>query len=518
MPSRPFVALGIACRPTADDMGFRPVTIRARATIAAATVVGAALVLAGVFLVVTLHHRLVQGQRNTAQLRGRDVGALAASGRLPATLSIPGEGRALIQVVNRAGKVVSRSDNITGETPILPSDLRNRRSWSGVRRGLPIGDGEAFIVVSRIYPAPGGELSVITAESLESAREDAASLARLLIAGLPLFVGLVALVTRRVVKTALQPVGAMNAQLAEITSNRLHRRVTQPATDDEIAELASTMNTMLDRIQVASDRQRSFVADASHELRSPLTSVRAALEVAEAHPNTVDPHVAIRDALADHDRLDALVADLLTLARLDESVSTEVGAPVDLALLVGADIESRTEPTVNWSLDLQPAVVTGSERQLQRVVRNLVDNAVRHADSGVVVSTGVSGRDVVLRVSDDGVGIADEHRDRVFERFARIDTARSVDDGGTGLGLAIVRVTVQAHGGSIGLIDGPSSGAVFEVRLPAATVPVSYGQQGKRPRIGRSRRAHGSPTVQAEPTADQHRHDASTTVPDDASG
>ena len=495
-------------------MGFRPVTIRARATIAAATVVGAAQVLAGVLLVVTLHHRLVQGQRNTAELRGRDVGALAGSGRLPATLSIPGEGSALIQVVNRAGKVVSRSDNIAGETPILPSDLRNRRSWSGVRRGLPIGD-EAFIVVSRIYPAPGGELSVITAESLESAREDAASLARLLLAGLPLFVGLVALVTRRVVKTALQPVGAMNAQLAEITSNRLHRRVTQPATDDEIAELASTMNTMLDRIQVASDRQRSFVADASHELRSPLTSVRAALEVAEAHPTTVDPHVAIRDALADHDRLDALVADLLTLARLDESVSTEVGAPVDLALLVGADIESRTEPTVNWSLDLQPAVVTGSERQLQRVVRNLVDNAVRHADSGVVVSTGVSGRDVVLRVSDDGVGIPTEHRDRVFERFARIDTARSVDDGGTGLGLAIVRVTVQAHGGSIGLIDGPSSGAVFEVRLPAATVPVSYGQPGKRPRIGRSRRAHGSPTVPPESTARVDSRSASPRRVDD---
>ena len=470
MPSKPSAVSAIDSPPTAADVRFLPATIKTRTVLTATSVVGAALVVSTVFLVTNVHHRLVSGQRDAARLRARDIVTLAVSGQLPAYLSIPGEEKGFIQVVDRTGHVVSRSQNVAGEAPIIPAALRKLDQWSGIRTGMPIGEGERFILVTNTASTSNGRVTVITAESLESVDSAAMSLAQLLVIGIPLLTALVAIVTRYSVGRAFRPVGDMTRELAEIESMHLHRRVPQPTADDEIAELARTMNTMLDRLEQSSERQRRFVADASHELRSPLTSIRTALEVADAHPDRVDPREAIRDALADHDRMDALVTDLLTLARLDETGARSDTTLVDLAALVGADRESRPSGTIRWTSDLRPAVVEGHELRLQRVIRNLVDNAVRHARTTVAISTGTSATAAFLRIQDDGSGIAADDRDHVFERFTRLDDARATDDGGSGLGLAIVKETVQAHGGTVHVIDGPLSGALFEIWLPLRCV------------------------------------------------
>lgn len=447
---------------------WKPTTIRGRTTLAAAVVVSAGMALGGAYMVSTLHDRLVVVQRGAAELRARDVGTLAASGRLPQSLSIPGEEKGLIQVIDLAGTVVSRSENVAGEAPILSAAIRTLPSWKGFRTQLPIGEGERFAVISMQIKTPSGRMTVITAESLEAADDAAAALRRLLLFGIPPLILLVVLVARKAVSQALEPVNAMTKDLMEITSKHLNRRVTQPVADDEIAGLARTMNALLERLERSSDRQRRFVADASHELRSPLTSIRTALEVAQAHPSRIDPHVAIRDALQDHDRIDLLVADLLTLARLDESALVGQPIEVDLATLAARDIAARgLSPNIQLITALQPALVVGSENQLQRLIRNLVDNAVRHAAASVTVTTEVAGNQVILRVGNDGAKIGRSDVDRIFERFTRLDDSRTADDGGTGLGLAIVQQTVLAHGGTIRVVDDSSHGALFEVSIPS---------------------------------------------------
>ena len=205
-------------------MGLGPRTVRARTAIAAALVVAAALSITGALVVHTLHGRLVRGQRDTAELRARDIAALASDGRLPATLSIPGEDRALIQIVDGQNRVVAQSVNTTGEPSILlTTELRNVPQ-AKTMRGLPIGDGERFVVVTQRATTPAGALTVVAAESLESADEDSAAVARLLFFGFPLVVCLVTLIVLRTTTSAFAPVSTMTRQLGEISSNDLHRQ------------------------------------------------------------------------------------------------------------------------------------------------------------------------------------------------------------------------------------------------------------------------------------------------------
>ncbi len=449
-------------------MRLLPSTVRARATIAAAVVVGAALAATGVLVVNTLHGRLVRGQRDTAELRARDVAVLIADGHLPAALSIPGEDRALVQVVDGRGTVLVQSTNTAGEPAVLPlSDLR-KDHFLTTMRGLPIGDGERFVVVGLLAKTAIGPLTVITAESLESADDDTAAVARLLLFGFPLMVVLVTVIVLRTTQSAFKPVSKMTVELGEISSNDLHRRVTSPTADDEIGKLGEAMNLLLGRLERSSERERRFVADASHELRSPLASIRAALEIADTHRAKIDPHLAISDALADHVRLDRLVDDLLALARLDGAHLVDVG-PVDFALLATVDLVGRPDSPVHLDQTLKPAIAFGDETQLGRALRNLIDNALRHATSRVTVSTGVIGDRVIAQVNDDGPGIPVGDRDFVFERFSRRDNARAVDDGGSGLGLAIVREVIEAHHGTVQVADSPLGGAQFTIILPSAS-------------------------------------------------
>ncbi|WP_433260049.1 ATP-binding protein [Actinosynnema sp. CS-041913] len=285
----------------------------------------------------------------------------------------------------------------------------------------------------------------------------------------PLAVLLTALVAWFSAGRALRPVEAIRRELAEVSGSRLDRRVPVPRSRDEIARLARTTNTTLDRLQHAHDRQERFVADASHELRSPLANLRAGLEVAIAHPGRADwPAVAHR-SLLDVQRLQRITADLLQLAA-DPAEDPPPCGVVDLADVVREQVAEHAltagGPTVESVVD-GPAPVAGEPVRLERLLRNLLDNAVRHAHSAVAVRVARSAGEVVLEVLDDGPGIPPADRERVFDRFARLDDARTRDAGGSGLGLTLARDIAARHGGSLRVEDS-ETGARLVARLPAA--------------------------------------------------
>jgi signal transduction histidine kinase len=243
-------------------------------------------------------------------------------------------------------------------------------------------------------------------------------------------------------------VAAIRAGVAEISARDLDRRVPVPAARDEIAELADTMNDMLARIAASVVRERQFASDASHELGTPLASVRTQLEVLLAHPERVDWQRTAENVVEDLERMRAVVADLMLLARVEGNATTM--EPVDLAALVDAP---------------GPVTVLGNPVQLHRAVRNLLDNAERYKSSEVTTSLSTEDGFAVLTVADDGPGIPEGDRERVFERFVRLDESRAREDGGAGLGLAIVREIVLAHRGTIEVADS-DRGARLVVRLP----------------------------------------------------
>jgi signal transduction histidine kinase len=229
---------------------------------------------------------------------------------------------------------------------------------------------------------------------------------------------------------------------------------------------------MLARLERARDRQRRFVSDASHELRSPIATIRHQLEVALAHADRADLSTLARDLLDEDLRMQGLVEDLLVLARADEdAVSTERGAVDldDLALAEARRLRNADHVAVD-ATGIHPVRVAGDQALLARAVRNLVDNAERHAHGMVRLEVHREGSTAVLAVVDDGPGVAQEHRQRVFERFTRLDEARSRGQGGSGLGLAIVAQVAAEHHGAVRCSEARGGGARFELRLPAVDV------------------------------------------------
>ncbi|MFB7336776.1 sensor histidine kinase [Streptomyces adustus] len=316
----------------------------------------------------------------------------------------------------------------------------------------------------------GGRTVLVHAGASLAARESAVrSAAVAMLAGLPLVLLVVGGVTWLVTRRALAPVEGIRREMAAITASEdLSRRVPEPASHDEVARLARTTNETLTALEAAVDRQRRFVADASHELRSPIASLRTQLEVGSAHPQLLDVPGAVKDT----ERLQHLAADLLLLARLDAGERPGQGR-VDLGELVREELgrrpADRTQVSLHADEELQ---VAGSRGQLTRVIGNLLDNAQRHARAEVVVHVTAQGDRIVLTVADDGSGVPDAERERIFERFVRLDDARARDDGGAGLGLAIARDVARRHGGTLTATESPSGGALFELSLPATGAPT----------------------------------------------
>jgi signal transduction histidine kinase len=425
-------------------------TVRVRTTVAATIVVGVALATAAYGLVVLQRHTLVEHLDEVADLRATGVAALAEEGTLPPVLEAGGDDDELVRVVDANGRIRAESPGFTDDLTDVP------RPTGGEAVVTSVDD----VRVTTLRTADG---FVFVATSLEPVDDAIDALKQALLIGAPALLLLVAAMTWLVVARSLRPVDEIRRQVAEISSRSLDRRVPVPAGDDEIGRLASTMNSMLGRLEDSAARQRRFVADASHELQTPLASSRTDLEVALRRPVTSDWPETAAAVLAANERMERLVRDLLFLARTDEAAPAPM-RPVDLDVVVLEEV-ARLRGTVDVAR-VSAAAVLGRRDDLARVVSNLVDNALRHASSTVTVALAAD-TDVVLTVADDGGGVAPEDRERIFERFTRVDVARTRTTGGTGLGLAIAREIVEAHAGTIHVEDA-EPGARFVVRLPSA--------------------------------------------------
>jgi signal transduction histidine kinase len=307
-----------------------------------------------------------------------------------------------------------------------------------------------------------------------TAEEIAKTTDRLLLRAGLVSLALIAAVTYFAVRIALRPVEAIRVLTASVTASDPRERVTVPATGHEITALATTINTTLQRLDNAAAQQRRFVADAAHELRSPLTTLLASLEVALAYPERTDWPAAATTAARQTRRLQALAEDLLLLARLDTRTPTVDPETVDLTALASRLTEQYplTERPLTLSCDsTAPAYVHGNPDEFERLLRNLIDNAARHAAHRIQITVRNEDDWVVLTVHDDGPGVPTEDAERIFERFVRLDDARSRDHGGTGLGLAIARDLAHRHGGTLTLTPR-TLGACFQLRLPQAPTPA----------------------------------------------
>lgn len=447
-------------------------SVRVRTTVAATLIVAITLGVGSTILISRFRASLDRNRRDAAEARAADIASLAGSGRLPPVLVLPNQDASYAQVVDSAGRVLAASANIAGGGPLGPPVPAAEKVV--VRRLLrsPVDDDSSTMLLGLSGGSANGPFTVFTGYSLVGNEFAVHDIKLGLFIGLPLLLLVVAGTTWAITGRALRPIEAIRSEASEITSVGLHRRLPEPAGGDEVARLAVTMNAMLDRLEASHDQQRAFVADASHELRSPLASLRAQLEIGLAGGEATDWKATVTGALSEEARIEAMVRDLLLLARLDRR--PEVGAVptdpmIDLADIAGADVTSRPpSPRVDRRCDLdEPAMVRMPKDLARRLVANLVDNAQRHADSQVLVSVATGAGWVRLVVQDDGPGVPPADRERVFERFTRLDQARAAEDGGVGLGLAIVKDIVTRHGGTVQFADCPK-GARVEVNLPLA--------------------------------------------------
>jgi signal transduction histidine kinase len=453
----------------------RLATVRARTTAAVTAIVGAAIAVGAVSLVLVLHRSLVHNIDDVAEARAQDVATLVQQGSLPPTLGVTGEDAGLTQVVDASGQVLASTAGLAPNRRLatfLPSgtDPEFRTATD-----LPAdADDGPFRVLALAATGPNGPVTIYVATSMEPVDDAIGALRTALIVGSPVLLALVAVTAWVLVGRALHPVDAITSQADAISDRSLDRRVPVPPAADEISRLALTVNRMLDRLEAGAQRQRRFVADASHELQSPLASTRADLEVALAHPDRADWPDTARQLLAENRQMESLVRDLLHLARADSGAPRPAALPVDLddvVLSEAARLKAEGRCEVDTSR-VSAAAVLGRRNELSRAVRNLLDNAARYAASRVDLTLRADDECVTLVVTDDGPGVPSGDRDRIFERFSRLDAARGRDSGSTGLGLAIVRDIVEGHGGTIAVGDatspGAAAGAQFEVRLPPA--------------------------------------------------
>ena len=440
--------------------------LRVRIAAVACATVGVALTIGAMLLVATLRGRLDNAATTAANLRARDISALAEAGALPRQLALPGEETAFVQVIDQGGSVVASTENIAGEPAISTARPTGTNALELTIPIPPLDQRSMRVIVINAH-TDAGTLTVYAGENLDSADRTTSAIVTVLVVGLPMLVLIVAAVTWWAVGRTLRPVRDITSTMADITTSDLHRRVEIPSARDEIGQLATTVNATLARLDISVEQQRRFVADASHELRGPLAALRADLEISLTHPERTTWQNVARDTLGDVDRLQDLTDDLLVLARIDDELPRPHG-PVDLTVIVADALQGvrrRDIQVTTLGLD-SPGIIDGDEFQLQRMVRNLVHNAQEHAISEINIAVRTTKGRVRLTVADDGPGIPSADRHQVFERFVRLDTARTRDSGGTGLGLAIVHEVVTNHHGTITITDTQPHGATFTVDLP----------------------------------------------------
>lgn len=447
-------------------------TVRSRVTALSTLAVLAVLVLAGVALVAQQRRLLTANLDETLHERSGEL--LALGDDVPTPITGLGEDDTMAQVVVD-GDVVASSANVAGLPAVADVPPGPGERVVTIAR-LPHEDSR-FRLLTRWSDEGGAPRAVLVAGTLDDVDDSIATLTRSLLVAVPLVVLALGLILWWLTGRTLRPVEVIRSEVATIGGTDLRRRVPVPPGDDEVARLARTMNEMLDRVDDATRRQRRFVADASHELRSPLTRMRTELEVDLAHPESADLLATHRSVLEETVGLQQLTDDLLLAARADaRAVGAPRDEPVDLDDLV-VTAARRLSADERVAVDLtgvSAAQVRGDAGQLARAIGNLADNARRHARATVAFTLVERDGLAVLTVADDGPGVPERERERIFERFARVDRARHADEGGAGLGLAIARDIVERHGGTLVLASegegSPAglSGARFVLTLPGS--------------------------------------------------
>ncbi|WP_093798993.1 HAMP domain-containing sensor histidine kinase [Streptomyces sp. Wb2n-11] len=458
-------------------------SVRARAALGATVVVAVALVAAGLAVLLVLRANLIDQADLQAEVDAQNVASQVAVGRPYGEVEWPDDRP--VQVVGEDGGVVAVSEDLeaiegagspevrvgggTGKSDDAEDPGRGEVSGDDPRlsSGSATVDGDRadyrFAAVEATTPR-GQTVTVYAGAPLATEQDAVGTVREAMLIGLPVLLVVVGGVTWLVTRRSLRPVEGIRREMAAITASEdLSRRVPEPDTHDEVARLAVTTNETLAALEASVERQRRFVADASHELRSPIASLRTQLEVGAAHPELLDVEGAVGDTV----RLQGLAADLLLLARLDAGERPGPGR-VDMGALVREEVSQRADRVPVAVVGEGAFEVAGSRGQLARVLGNLLDNAQRHARSFVEVSVRGERGAVVVGVADDGAGVPVAERERIFERFVRLDDARTRDDGGAGLGLAIARDVAARHGGSLSVGEGKRGGALFTLRLPAA--------------------------------------------------
>jgi signal transduction histidine kinase len=441
-------------------------SVRVRTTSVAVAVVGVSLLIGSVVLVVSMNAVLVREVHAAAVVRATEAARVVESGGDPVP-AVAGDDDVVLQVLGPSGEVLSATPNVAGRPALV------RLAPGGSRElGVPFED-DPFLFVA---VAAGNGRTVLVGHALDAVAGTTGILTTLLALGLPALVLVVGATAWRVVGRALASVDAIRVEADAITGTQLHRRIPRPSVHDEIGRLADTMNRMLDRLERARSRERRFVADASHELRSPITVIRQHAEVALTHPEALSTEQLARAAHAESVRMQALVDDLLLLAQADEQTLSLRRRPTDLDDLVleearrvrTAAVRPDSDRLVVDASNVSAARIDGDPAALGRLLHNLGDNAARHARQQVAFT--LLGRDgcAELHVDDDGPGVSAADRSRVFERFVRLDEARARTGGGSGLGLAIVAEIVAAHGGAAIIQDSPLGGTRVTVRIPLA--------------------------------------------------
>ncbi|MFJ7244323.1 ATP-binding protein [Kitasatospora sp. NPDC098652] len=444
-------------------------SLRARLTTAAAVVIAAGLAAAALVLTGWLHNSLIGGLDETALQRAQLIAA--AVDRQPLDQAIPASAEAegtAIQIIDSSGAVRASSGNIQDEPRLFTFPAPDHgHAPARTVHGVPIGDESAYRALALAAGTPPDRVAVYVALSTAGVDRSLAVLDAGLAIGAPLLLAVLTGTCWALTGHALRPVETLRRQAEQITTAHLDQRLAVPPSRDEVARLAETLNDLLTRLDTSISRQRQFIADAAHELRNPLSTLKTELETATRRPGSTHWATTLPDLLAETTRLSALVDDLVQLARLDAHPALR-RTPMDLDDIVYAEVRrlrTRSPLTIDQH-QVTPARMIGDRHALGRLVRNLLDNAARHATNRIDVTLHVRAGTAELTVADDGRGIPPGDRERVFDRFTRLDDARGRDRGGVGLGLAIVRDIATAHGGSAEVRDN-TPGAKFIIRLPA---------------------------------------------------
>lgn len=456
-------------------------SVRVRLTILVTVVFAAGLSIAAFGLVFQVERALINDIRTRNDNVVQGLGQLFATGEITQTsfdtsvlesqLGAEFDPDVVREAINQSVVYISGTGTVgVADRPSLLDRLKLALSGEAVPlfgKELPAQVDETRYVMSDVtVDTPSGEVVLSMASSLSPVQNTTQRVANSMLFGVPSLVVAVGILAWFMTGRALKPVSAITKQVQEITGSTLLLRVPEPDTHDEIGELATTMNGMLDRLERSAENQKKFLSDASHELRSPVAAIRAQLETALLHPDSTDWNQVGKTVLREDERLGFLVDNLLAMSRLEEGVRRPA-AEVDLDEIIFDQLDSNDAITVDCSAVLAGRVM-GVPDEITSVVRNLYDNAMHHAVSKIRISLDTFGHTVRFSVGDDGPGVPIEDREKVFERFTRLEESRHRDSGGSGIGLALSKRIVEAHEGRIWVEDSSLGGAEFVVELPSA--------------------------------------------------